>query len=274
MLDYTVFGRVSPAQKRTLIRTFKAAKHTVAMTGDGVNDVLALKEADCSIAMASGSEAASNVADLVLVNSDFAGMPKIVDEGRRVINNIERTAALFLVKNIFSFIMTLIAIVTVSTYPLKPVQISIVSSMMVGIPSFFLALAPNKNLVRGNFLANVLKSAMPAALTAVISAECALIIAETFNIDYGSLTTMTCIIYAFSAYMMLFKVCKPLKSWRGVLFAAMGIGFAACIAAIPWFFNIVRLNAACVIITVLIIIPVYPLQRAIEMIIEKMSHKQ
>ena len=105
---------------------------------------------------------------------------------------------------------------------------------------------------------------MPAALTAVISAECALIIAETFNIDYGSLTTMTCIIYAFSAYMMLFKVCKPLKSWRGVLFAAMGIGFAACIAAIPWFFNIVRLNAACVIITVLIIIPVYPLQRAIE----------
>lgn len=274
MLDYTVFGRVSPAQKRTLIRTFKAAKHTVAMTGDGVNDVLALKEADCSIAMASGSEAASNVADLVLVNSDFAGMPKIVDEGRRVINNIERTAALFLVKNIFSFIMTLIAIVTVSTYPLKPVQISLVSSMMVGIPSFFLALAPNKNLVRGNFLANVLKSAMPAALTAVISAECALIIAETFNIDYGSLTTMTCIIYAFSAYMMLFKVCKPLKSWRGVLFAAMGIGFAACIAAIPWFFNIVRLNAACVIITVLIIIPVYPLQRAIEMIIAKMSHKQ
>ena len=170
--------------------------------------------------------------------------------------------------------MTLIAIVTVSTYPLKPVQISLVSSMMVGIPSFFLALAPNKNLVRGNFLANVLKSAMPAALTAVISAECALIIAETFNIDYGSLTTMTCIIYAFSAYMMLFKVCKPLKSWRGVLFAAMGIGFAACIAAIPWFFNIVRLNAACVIITVLIIIPVYPLQRAIEMIIAKMSHKQ
>ena len=249
-------------------------RSTVAMTGDGVNDVLALKEADCSIAMASGSEAASNVADLVLVNSDFAGMPKIVDEGRRVINNIERTAALFLVKNIFSFIMTLIAIVTVSTYPLKPVQISLVSSMMVGIPSFFLALAPNKNLVRGNFLANVLKSAMPAALTAVISAECALIIAETFNIDYGSLTTMTCIIYAFSAYMMLFKVCRPLKSWRGVLFAAMGIGFAACIAAIPWFFNIVRLNAACVIITVLIIIPVYPLQRAIEMIIAKMSHKQ
>lgn len=271
MLDYTVFGRVSPAQKRLLIRTFKSAKHTVAMTGDGVNDVLALKEADCSIAMASGSEAAANVADLVLVNSDFAGMPKIVDEGRRVINNIERTAALFLVKNIFSFIMMLISITAASAYPLKPVQISLVSTMMVGLPSFFLALAPNKNLVRGGFLANVLKSAFPAALTAVLSSACALIIAETFNIDYDSLTTMTCIIYAFSAYMMLLKICRPLKSWRGVLFAAMGVGFAAAAAAIPQFFNIVRLNTACVIITGLIIIPVYPIQRAAEKVIAKIT---
>ena len=131
MLDYTVFGRVSPTQKRLLIRTFKKAKHTVAMTGDGVNDVLALKDADCSIAMASGSEAASNVSDLVLVNSDFANMPQVVDEGRRVINNIERSASLFLVKY-FSFIMTLISILSVTYYPLKPVQISLVSCMMIG----------------------------------------------------------------------------------------------------------------------------------------------
>lgn len=273
MLDYTVFGRVSPDRKRRLIRTFKAAGHTVAMTGDGVNDVLALKEADCSIAMASGSEAASNVADLVLVNSDFAGMPKIVEEGRRVINNIERTAALFLVKNIFSFIMTLISITTSSVYPLKPVQISLVSSMMVGIPSFFLALAPNKKLVHGNFLANVLKSAAPAALTSIVSVECALIISTAFNIDYGSLTTMTCIIYAFSAYMMLIKVCVPLNTWRGALAAAMGIGFAACIAAIPRFFNIVPLSAACAIITALLIIPIYPMQKATESIIGYASKK-
>ena len=143
-LKYTVFGRVTPEQKRKILGAIKKSGHTVAMTGDGVNDVLALKDADCSIAMASGSEAAANVSDLVLLDSDFAGMPKIVEEGRRVINNIERSAALFLVKNIFSFLLSVISLISVSLYPLKPTQISLVSAQMIGIPSIFLALEPGK----------------------------------------------------------------------------------------------------------------------------------
>ncbi len=151
-LSYTVFGRVTPEQKRILVRALKKAGHTVAMTGDGVNDVLALKDADCSIAMASGSEAAAHVSDLVLLNSDFSGMPHVVAEGRRVINNIERSASLFLVKNIFSFVLSVISLVSLSLYPLKPSQISLVSGLMIGAPSFFLAMEPNHDLVHGKFL--------------------------------------------------------------------------------------------------------------------------
>ena len=270
MLDYTVFGRVSPEQKRLLVRTFKKYGKTVAMTGDGVNDVLALKEADCSVAMASGSEAASNISDLVLVNSDFSNMPKVVGEGRRVINNIERTASLFLVKNIFSFIMTVITIASVSKYPLKPVQLSLASCMMIGIPSFILALEPNRNLVRGKFLRNVLKNAFPSAITAVILVSCSLILADSFNIDYGKMSTVSCIVYTFSAYMMLYKVCRPFNVWHGILFVLMGMGFALAAIVLPEFFNLSSLDAGCTIITVLLIIPAYPIQNAFEILIVRL----
>lgn len=266
MLDYTVFGRVSPEQKRLLVRNFKKAGHTVAMTGDGVNDVLALKDADCSIAMASGSEAASNVADLVLANSDFANMPKVVDEGRRVINNIERAASLFLVKNVFSFILTLIAILTVSVYPLKPVQISLSSALMIGIPSFFLALEPNKNIVKGKFLRNVLYKALPSGITAAVMVEFAVLIANEFNIDYSMLSTMACFVYSFAGYSMLYKVSSPFNIARGVIFCAMGVIYVLCVLMLPWFFDISALNTGCVLIAILLIFPIYPMQRGIEKI--------
>lgn len=274
MLDYTVFGRVSPTQKRLLIRTFKKAKHTVAMTGDGVNDVLALKDADCSIAMASGSEAASNVSDLVLVNSDFANMPQVVDEGRRVINNIERSASLFLVKNIFSFIMTLISILAVTYYPLKPVQISLVSCMMIGTPSFFLALEPNKNLVKGKFLRNVLYHAFPTAISAVILVEAWLLISNAFNIEYAKITTVACMIYGFTSYMMLLKVCRPMNIWHGILFTLMGVGFILCVILLPWFFDITRLDIGSIIIMVLLMLPAYPLQLGIEKLFKHIFHRK
>ena len=155
VLENTVFGRVTPNQKRQFVQVLKEAGKTVAMTGDGVNDVLALKDADCSIAMASGSEAAAQASQLVLLESDFSCMPEVVLEGRRVVNNIQRSASLFLVKNIFSFLLSLMSVVFMFTYPLEPSQVSLISMFTIGIPAFFLALEPNKNIIKGHFLTNV-----------------------------------------------------------------------------------------------------------------------
>ncbi|MGN0178931.1 MAG: HAD-IC family P-type ATPase, partial [Monoglobaceae bacterium] len=264
IFEYTVFGRVSPEQKRILVKTLKKSGHTVGMTGDGVNDVLALKDADCGIAMASGSDAAANVADLVLLDSNFADMPSVVNEGRRVINNIERSASLFLVKNIFSFIMSLLAIFTVSFYPLKPVQMSLVSSFMIGIPSFFLALAPNHDIVKGKFLRNVLLRAFPSALTAVILVEYTVLFSKAFVIDVQQISTVACCIYATTAYIMLFRVCKPMNIWRGILFAAMGIAFITLVVIIPGWFDFVALDFGCILILTDLILLAYPINRAIQ----------
>lgn len=158
---YRVFGRVTPEQKCRLVKALQKNGHTVAMTGDGVNDVLALKEADCGIAMASGSQAACQIAQLVLLNSDFQSMPAIVGEGRRVINNIQRAASLFLVKNIFSFLLSLVSLFAGFPYPLLPLQLSLIGSLTIGIPSFFLALEPNSSRVEGHFMSNVFYKALP-----------------------------------------------------------------------------------------------------------------
>ena len=163
--EYTVFGRVTPSQKRMLVQALKEHKKTVAMTGDGVNDVLALKDADCGIAMASGAQAASQVAQLVLLDSDFAALPGVVAEGRRVINNIQRSASLFLVKNIFSFLLSIVALALPLAYPFQPLQLSLVTFATIGAPAFFLALEPNHELVHGKFMRNVLRKALPGGLT-------------------------------------------------------------------------------------------------------------
>ena len=169
VLNNAVFGRVTPNQKRKFVQILKEEGKTVAMTGDGVNDVLALKDADCSIAMASGSDAAAQASQLVLLESDFSCMPEVVLEGRRVVNNIQRSASLFLVKNIFSFLLSLVSFVFMFTYPLEPSQISLISMFTIGVPAFFLALEPNKNIIKGHFLTNVFLKALPAALTDVLA---------------------------------------------------------------------------------------------------------
>ena len=164
---YSVFGRVTPFQKKQLVTALKEKKHTVAMTGDGVNDVLALKEADCSIAMANGSDATKNISQLILLDSNFASMPEVVLEGRRSINNLQRSASLFLVKTIYSSVLSLLFLLIQKEYPFMPIQLSLISTATIGIPSFLLALEPNKDRVEGRFLFNVIKKAIPTALTAI-----------------------------------------------------------------------------------------------------------
>lgn len=264
VLKYTVFGRVDPYQKRKIIRILKETGKTVAMTGDGVNDVLALKDADCSIAMATGTQAAASVSDMVLVNSDFANMPDVVNEGRRVINNIERTASLFLVKNIFSFFMTLISLITVSYYPLKPVQISIASCMMIGIPSFFLALSPNKEKVKGKFLRNVLNKAFPVGLAAVFAVWFCMIMTGQFGIGREEASTAAGFIYTAAAFIMLIKVCRPVNFIKAVLCGAMLSMYFGAVVLFPKFFGFVKLNAGETVLTLILIIFMYFLQDIIE----------
>lgn len=216
---YTVFGRVTPEQKRKLVRAFQSQGHTVAMTGDGVNDVLALKDADCGIAMASGSQAASQVSQIVLLNSQFSAMPGIVAEGRRVINNIQRAAALFLVKNIFSFCLTLLLLFIDMPYPIQAIQLSLISTLTIGVPSFFLALEPNYARVKGKFMRNVIRRAMPGGLTNLILVLLAMLFTSLFHLPESDLNTMSVWIMSAVGFVTLYQVSKPFTKLRIIVFA-------------------------------------------------------
>ena len=212
--EYTIFGRVSPTQKRELVRALKEKGHTVAMTGDGVNDVLSLKEADCSIAMASGSDATKNCSELVLLDSNFASMPKIVAEGRRTINNIERSATLFLVKTIYASILAIIFLVAKMPYPFMPIQLSLISMVTIGIPSFVLALEPNKEIVKGHFLRNVISKAIPTAITVVLNIIIIAIVSYNMKLHTSIYSSLCVILTAFTGMLLLSSLCKPLNIFR------------------------------------------------------------
>lgn len=239
---YTVFGRVTPYQKLELVKALKAGGHKVAMTGDGVNDVLALKEADCSVAMQSGSDAARNVSQLVLMNSDFASMPLVVEEGRRAINNIQRSASLFLVKTIFSFLLAVLFLFVPSAYPFQPIQMTLISALAVGAPSFLLALEPNHNLVRGSFLANVLKKAFPGGASVVVGIVLLLIAQGIFGIPQEQTSTMATFLTAAVMFGVLFNVCRPFNRLRGAMFGVLLCGFVGAAAVLPSVFYIVPLS--------------------------------
>jgi cation-transporting ATPase E len=256
---YTVFGRVTPEQKKQIIKALKKAGKTVAMTGDGINDVLALKEADCSIAMASGSDVASQVSDLVLLSSNFDSLPSIVAEGRRVINNIERTASLFLVKNIFSFALALISITAVFAYPLTPAQLALVSGLTIGVPAFFLALEPNSELVRGNFLINVLYKAFPAALTNLFIVIIAVLFSIAFKMPLAEISTVTTILIAFVGFCMIWRVSTPFNLRRIILFVSLIIAFIIILIFVPSLFSLSPLSLGSglvLFVLALLIIPV------------------
>ena len=223
--EYIVFGRVTPDNKKRLIRALKKDGHTVAMTGDGVNDVLALKEADCGIAMASGSQAASQVSQLVLLKSDFAAMPSVVAEGRRVINNIQRSAALFLVKNIFSLLLALISMFATFPYPVTPMHLSMISALTIGVPSFFLALESNRERVKGRFMTGVLRKAFPGGLTNLIVVLMAVGFVLVFKLPTDQLYTVSAALMSLTGLLVLFQICKPFSRHRKILWGLMA---AAC----------------------------------------------
>jgi len=234
----TVFGRVTPDKKKRLIQTMRKNGHTVAMTGDGVNDVLAMKEADCSIAMASGAQAASQVAKLVLLKSDFAAMPGIVGEGRRVINNIQRAATLFLVKNIFSLGLSLISFFTNWAYPMVPLHLSVLSALTIGVPSFFLAMEPNYERVRGRFLPGVLRRAFPGGLTNIFVVLMAQAFMVVFSIPLEEISTVCAAILSVVGLLVLFQTCKPFDKFRRLIWFAMAIALVFCFTLLGSFFEL------------------------------------
>ena len=269
--EYTVFGRVTPSQKRMLVQALKEHKKTVAMTGDGVNDVLALKDADCSVAMASGSEAASNVAQLVLLDSDFSRMPSVVAEGRRVVNNIERTAALYIVKNIFSMLLAIFSVILMLDYPLEPSQVSLISMFTIGIPSFVLALEPNKELIRGHFLTNVLVRALPAGLTDFIVVSGLVIFCREFQVDLDCLSTSCTILVAIVGFMILHRIARPMNTGHIVMLVGVIAGWILCMLFGGSFFGITGISKQCEMLMVIFAIITEPVLRYLSLIIEWIS---
>ena len=229
---YHVFGRVTPQQKLKFVQALKDHGHTVAMTGDGVNDVLALKEADCSIAMASGSDAARTVSNLVLLDSNFASMPQVVKEGRRSINNLQRSASLFLQKTIYSTVLGVLFIFLSASYPFEPIQLTFISSITIGIPSFILALEPNNERISGSFLANVLKKSFPSALTMILGVLFLTLFKGPLNLTNPQVSTLSVIVAFAVGFMLMFKLCLPFNALRGALFgtmvAAFFVGYIGC----------------------------------------------
>lgn len=239
---YTVFGRVTPDQKRKFVRALKAGGHTVAMTGDGVNDVLALKEADCSIAMASGSDAASQVSHIVLLESNFAAMPSVVAEGRRVINNIERSAALFLVKNIFSFALALISLIFTLPYPVTSAQMSLVSALTIGAPGFVLAMEPNISRIKGKFLPNVIYRALPGALTDLFLVLGVILFCMVFEVEDNMMSTVCAIILNIVGLMVVHFTCKPYNLLRKMMIGGLTAAFVFCVVMLPQLFTLSSLD--------------------------------
>ena len=225
---YTVFGRVTPHQKKEIVRALQANKHTVAMTGDGVNDVLALKESDCGIAMANGSDATKAVAQLVLLDSDFGSLPKVVSEGRKQINNLERVAELFLSKTAFFILLALIFTVLRAPYPIEPIQGALVGSCAIGIPSFFLAMLPYKGRVEGNFLKKILTACVPNGVIMGVLVTVSYLLAHSWGSKFGEAKSVAVLVLIGVSLVILVRVSTPLNKFKVCLIIAMGICSAVC----------------------------------------------
>ena len=262
--EYTVFGRVVPNQKRKIVRALQSQGHTVAMTGDGVNDVLALKDADCGVAMASGADAACQVAQLVLLDSDFAAMPKVVAEGRRVINNIQRASALYLVKNILSFFLAIVTLFADFPYPFVPIQLTLISALTIGAPSFFLALEPNHDLVRGKFLRNVMRRALPGGLTAIFVILFAELFVYTFDLTLAELSTICVILMAVNGVTVICYAARPLDVKRLVMIAAMSVALFIAVVFYGAVFSLSRLSFAAWLVLIALVLLVVPIQMGLE----------
>lgn len=273
VLRYTVFGRVTPDQKRKFVRVLKKAGRTVAMTGDGVNDVLALKDADCSVAMASGSDAAAQASQLVLLDSNFACMPSVVMEGRRVVNNIERSASLFLVKNIFSFLLSLFSVCFMINYPLEPSQISLISMFTIGVPAFFLALQPNKNIIQGHFLSNVLIKALPAGITDFLVVGALVVFGQVFEVGETDISTACTMLLAIVGFVILYNISKPMNALRWCVWGGCIVGLLGCSIYLGDLFAMRGMSTKCIMLFVVFAIITEPALRYSTILIEKIGRK-
>lgn len=268
VMKYQIFGRVTPDQKLKFVEALKAQGRTVAMTGDGVNDVLALKDADCSIAMASGSEAASQVAQLVLLDNDFSRMPSVVMEGRRVVNNIQRSASLYLVKNIFSMLLAVFSMIFMINYPLEPSQISLISMFTIGIPSFVLALEPNKDRIQGHFMTNILLKALPAGLTDFLAVSSLVLFCQEFGVNEGDISTSCTILVAIVGFMILYQIAKPMTIGHRVLMVGMVAGWLFCMIFVSHLFAIRDISMQCMMLTAVFAIATEPVLRYLSKFVE------
>jgi len=252
VLEYSIFGRVSPFQKKQIISALKDNGHIVAMTGDGVNDCLALKESDCSIALSSGSDAARNVSELVLLDSNFDSMPKIVAEGRRTINNIERSSTLFLVKTIYASLLAMIFVFVSMNYPFQPIQLTLTSIVTIGIPSFVLALERNKSIVKGNFLLNVISKAIPTALTIVTNILIVMLASYIFKINPQETSTLCVILTGYTGFILLYRLCSPFNFIRRILFSSMVVLFFVGIIGLNTLFSLTMLGPYMILLMILL----------------------
>lgn len=267
---YTVFGRVTPKQKKQLVKALQAKGHTVAMTGDGVNDILAMKDADCSVAMASGSEAAAQAAQVVLLDSDFAHMPDVVYEGRRVVNNIQRSASLFLVKNIFSLLLSLFSVILMVTYPLEPAQVSLISMFTIGVPGFLLALEQNKDRIKGHFITNVMLKALPGGLTDVIAVGALVVCGEVFCISDASIGTIATLVLSVVGFMILFKISEPLNGMKYAVIIGNIAGLVFSGFFLKKLFALTDLSNICILLMIVFGFAAESLFRNLTLLVDKL----
>ena len=249
--EKTVFGRMTPVQKQIVIKALKE-NNTVSMIGDGVNDVLALKEADCGIALATGVNAARSVSEVVLTTSDFSVLPGIVNEGRRVVNNIERVASMYLIKTTYSFLLSLLSIVLTYEYPFYPIQLSLISSICVGIPSFFLALEPNYSKVGKDFIATVFRNALPNGITVVFNIFIIIMFCTIFNGNFENYRLVVVSLTGFITLRLLYTICKPLNLWRKILLVFCSISFFELLILIPDLFLVTKFDIVSIVFITLL----------------------
>lgn len=269
---YTVFGRVTPKQKQKIVKALQGQGHTVAMTGDGVNDILAMKDADCSVAMASGSEAAAQASQVVLLESDFSCMPSVVLEGRRVVNNIQRSASLFLVKNIFSFLMSIFSAVFMMTYPLEPSQISLISGFTIGIPAFFLAMEPNKSRIKGKFIINVFLRALPAGLTDLIAVGAIVWCGKVFGLSSAEVATAATMLLCMIGFMVLFKISEPMNKYRAIVLVGNLIALLICGIFFNDLFALSGMSASCILLFIMFSFASESMFRWLILLVKKMKN--
>lgn len=271
--NYQIFGRAKPDQKKQIIMHLKKQGHTVAMTGDGVNDVLALKESDCAISVKSGTDAARNVSQLILLDDDFNSLPRVVGEGRQTINNVERSASLLLVKTLYTIMLIIFSILSFQKYFFIPIQLTFITTFTIGAPSFILALEPNNSLVKGKFLFKIFAKSLPTALTVVFNMILISALANTFDLSYEMQSTLGVILTTSTGLYYLFKICHPINWFRGSLFFTMLSGFIICLFLEPEFFSIMRMNSTIFLLTVILLLDSFYIYKIINYGVTALFHK-